>query len=202
MNRDLTLWGRFVKVVSPTKLQILSTVLLSVAVLMAVQSAEILHRLGISDTAVQDSQSQVQERFSVVSHSLLASNIALVGFWSIVGLVAYLICWAGYNFFVEARNEVTLETQYENLGGHGGIVRAIVVKTVAMIGLVAIIFIFQYVLSLAVALTGPVIEQIFAGNLVAAIAGIFILSVEIYLVFTFFALAFSAWYRQEAFTEN
>ncbi|MBW4061707.1 hypothetical protein HJC99_04020 [Candidatus Saccharibacteria bacterium] len=201
MSAKSTFAGRLFKVIVPTRVQVLVSIFLSLSVLIAIESTTILHRFSISDVAVQGSRDQLQNRFSDVSNSLLASNIALVAFWSVVGLLAYLICWAGYNFLVEARNEVTLETQYENLGRHGGIIQTIAVKAVSCLGLVLTILMFRYALALAVALVSPVIADVIVGNILAAIAGVLALAIAIYLIIMFITLTFSAWYRPEAFTD-
>ena len=201
MNERLSFVGRLAKVIIPTRLQVLLCVSGSLAVMVVLEGASILYHFGVSSTDISTSQDQLRLRFDSLSHSVLASNIALVGFWSVVGLVAYLICWAGYNFIVEARNEVTLETRYENLGTHHGPWGTLGIKVVAAIGLLAVILSFKSGLNLAVSLFSPVIDEVTAGTILAAIAGIIVLAFMLYLVLVFLELTLSAWYRPEAFTD-
>ena len=201
MNQELTFAKRLVKVIVPTRVQTLGCVFLSMCALVFFESTSVLNRIGVNATALQASQGQLRERFSGITNSLLASNVALVAFWSVVGLIAYLLCWAGYNLLIEARNEVTLQTQYENRGRNHGPWKTLLIKAVVGAGLFAVIVTFRYGVALSLALVAPVIDQVLVGTVLAAAAGVIVMAVELYLVFLFIELLFSAWYRSEAFTD-
>jgi hypothetical protein len=201
MTGNLTFFERLIKVIAPTRLQALIAVFLSLGILAITQSSAILKRIGISDQALQSSNDQLKERFSFVSHSVLASNVALVAFWSAVGLVAYLICWAAYNLIIEARNEVTLETEYENRGVEHGPWLTLLIKGVGSIVLVVAIFTFRYGLALAFTLASAVIKSPTPLTALSGAMAVLILAVEIYLIFVSVELVISSWYRSEAFTD-
>lgn len=196
-----SLWSRLARVLIPTPMQVVLAVLISAIILLVIDGTAILHRVGISEAALQASQNQLHSRFTLLSTSPLASNIALVAFWSVVGLIAYIVCWAGYNLIIEARNEVTLETQYKNLGtGHGPWLD-IAVKALCAVVLIGLILTFKAALAFSLALLSPVINQVDVGTVLAAIGGVIVLAVDIYAIFAGAELVLSGWYRPEAFTE-
>jgi hypothetical protein len=194
--------SRFLRVFLPTRTQLIGCLAIALAAVIISESTSVIQHLGVSSDALRASQGQFQDRFSGLSHSLIVANLALVVFWSAVGLVAYLICWAGYNVMIEARNELTVETQYKNLGGHKGPWIGLAVKAVMGSALIASVIGLKYALALALTLVAPVVASQTPSSIGQAIGGVAILTLSLYLIVAFFELAFSAWYRPEAFTEE
>lgn len=54
--------------------------------------------------------------FSFLTDIPFANTAVIVLFWSGVGLVAYTLVWALINAFIEARNEIVVESEYINKG--------------------------------------------------------------------------------------
>jgi len=110
------IWSRLVSVLVPTFAQSLGSIVVALLILVFIQLDQVLRVLGIGDVAISAARTQLHERFTGLLGSPIASTTALVTFWASVGLIAYLVCWGAYNIIIEARNEVTLNTEYTNRG--------------------------------------------------------------------------------------
>jgi hypothetical protein len=161
----------------------------------------ILPRIGITPQAISASQVQFHDRFDVILRSPIAAQLALMTFWALVGLVAYLICWGVYNALIEARNEVTLSTAYTNRGHWRGPYETLAVKAVAGVGLAVILSNFWSGLSLWIALSSLALGQPSPENVGLALVGVVGLALQLYAVLVFIQLTFTPWYRAESFTD-
>lgn len=63
------------------------------------------------------------------------NTAVIVIFWSGVGLLAYTIVWALINAFIEARNEIVVETEYVNKGRLIDRLKAPILKSLLLIAL-------------------------------------------------------------------
>lgn len=191
------LLSNFGRTLVPTLAQVLGAVFLALAILIAMQSQMILSRLGISQAAIQATHDQVVQRFGIILESQIVSNIALVTFWATIGLVTYLICWGVYNVIIEARNEVTLETQYTNRQHWGGAVETLALKAVAAVLLMVLLSNFGYGLSFWSALAAPVMEDPSASAVTMVAVGVLGLAAQLYLLLVLIQLTITPWYRAD-----
>ena len=186
----------------PTSTQALGAVFVALGVLVVVQSQDILARFGISDDAIMSTRHQLVDRFNVILQSDIASSVALVSFWAAVGLVAYLVCWGGYNIFVEARNEAIIETQYTNHPLHWrGPLQTLGLKMFFAVLFLLYCMNFQYALAFWLAMTAPLLDHLDVSSILLTLGGVIGLSVQLYGLLLLLQLTFTPWYRPEAFTD-
>jgi hypothetical protein len=190
------------RILTPTLTQVLVALFLAIGGLLIAQTHEIFSRLGISDEAIQVTQQHVTSRFSVILKSALVGDIALVTFWAAVGLVAYLICWGLYNAVIEARNEVTIETQYTNKGHWQGVIETLALKAVAAVLTLVYVIVFQYGLALWLALASGLFTEFTMGNVLSAVLATLGMALQLYGLLVLIQLTLTPWYRAEAFTDQ
>ena len=205
MSTVPSLGERFVKVIIPTRVQVLGALLLSLIILAPTQSHALLVGLGLPSDIVAAGQTQFGSRFDNILNSTFVAQFALITFWAVVGLVTYLICWGAYNIFIEARNEVTLKTSYTNRGGGGhSPYRVLAFKAAAAGGLAVTIGALRYGFALAVALAARFSSSPSIATSIWAALAIVCLAVELYFIFIFIQLTFTPWYsaidQEESFT--
>jgi hypothetical protein len=202
MNNVAVLARGLVRVLIPTTLQVMAAVFIAMLGLLAAQTHELFARLGISEEAIGVARQHALDRFSVILQSSFVSNFALVAFWAGIGLVAYLLCWSAYNAVIEARNEVTIETQYTNKGHWQGIIETLALKAVAALLLMLYVVFFQYGLALWLALGAGLFTQVDAGHIVAALGAVLGLAAQLYGLLVLIQLTIMPWYRTEVFTDQ
>jgi hypothetical protein len=193
--------GRFVGTIRPTINQLVASLIIATAILIAAQSHALLSRIGITQQVIQNSGGQLNLRLDAALRANITGQIALVTFWAVVGLVAYLICWGVYNIFIEARNEVTLNTTYVNRGHWRGPWQTLALKALSGAGLVAVLLTIWPGFSAWVALSSRAVAQQNMGSVVLALAALLCFALQLYCVLAFVQLTFTPWYRAEAFTE-
>ncbi|HSX02922.1 MAG TPA: hypothetical protein VLI05_06465 [Candidatus Saccharimonadia bacterium] len=191
---------RFGRVLRPTLAQALGAIFLALATLTLAQTQSIFARLGISQEAVTATHNQVLMRFGVILESSITANVALVTFWATVGLIAYLVCWGLYNVIIEARNEVTLETQYMNRGHWHGAVETLALKAVAGVILMLYVGAFKYGLSLWLALASAPLDDLSTMSVLMAVLGVLGFASQLYGLLVLVQLTITPWYRKKAFT--
>jgi hypothetical protein len=201
MSLAQTLLRGFWRVLRPTPLQVLGSFMAALLVLIGAQSSTVLRSLGISAEAIQMASEDASHRFQLILESSLVSHVALVAFWAAIGLMAYLVCWAGYNLWISARNEVTIETQYTNKGQWDSMVETLAVKAVASLGLVLYLLSFQVLLAGWLTLTSGVLNNPTTPTALMAGLAVVGMAVQLYGLIILLQLAFTPWYRPEAFTD-
>jgi hypothetical protein len=202
MISQISLPARLVKVLVPTKSQTFISLILALGLLIIMNIRQGLELLGIDHTALDVSSAQFQDRFSVILSSKLAATTALVTFWACVGLIAYLICWSAYNALIEARNEVTLETQYTNRGHWRGPFETLGLKAVGAIALIGSVMLLKPGLALWLALGAPAFTHPDVLSVAAVIGAVLGLAIQFYLILAMIIVTFTPWYRKEAFTQQ
>jgi hypothetical protein len=204
MISQLSLPARLAKVLIPTKGQAFLTIFLAFAALVAMNIRQAYELFGINHATLDTTLEQFHDQYSTILNSQLASSTALVTFWASVGLIAYLICWSAYNVLIEARNEVTLETQYTNKGGHHwrGPYETAGLKAVGATALVAAVMLFKPGLALWLALGSTAFVTPNLTTILTAAGAVLGLAAQIYLVLAMVMVTFTPWYRKEAFTEQ
>jgi hypothetical protein len=203
MPAPVTFTRRLLAVVIPTSPQVLAALVVSLALLVCIHSAGLLKLIGITPAAISASQDQFHARFDSLLRSPIASHLALVTFWALVGLVAYLVCWGAYNVLIEARNEVTLNTAYVNRGHWRGPYETLALKSIAAVGLALIIVSLWNGISFWLALSDSAVIDPSVANVIYAVIAVLGLALQLYSVLVFIQLTFTPWYRAEAaFTES
>ena len=104
MSAPLPFQQRFLAIIIPTPAQYAIAFVASSVMLVLAHSKGILEMMEINSDAVNAVNNQFHAFFDGWLQSPIISQIAVMAFWAAVGLVAYLICWAGYNALIEARN--------------------------------------------------------------------------------------------------
>ncbi|HEY2003525.1 MAG TPA: hypothetical protein VGH44_00220 [Candidatus Saccharimonadia bacterium] len=201
MAARLSLTARLMNLVIPTGPQVFVSLVLSAIIICFAQSQSLLEHFGITSAAIALSQNEFHSRFDVLLRSDIASHIALVTFWAIVGLVAYLICWAVYNMLIEARNEVTLTTTYTNRGHWRGPYQTLALKAVASVGLAIALSLLWRGASFWITLFSQAITTPSIVTSCWALVSILVFAFQLYAVFVFVLLTFTPWYHAEAFTD-
>jgi len=201
MSARLSLTDRLLSLVVPTGPQALVSLVLSAVVVCFAQSQTLLEHLGITPAAIALSQNEFHSRFDVLLRSDIASHIALVTFWAIIGLVAYIICWSTYNLLIEARNEVTLNTSYTNRGVWRGLSQVLALKVGAGVGSAIMLSLLWRGASFWITLFGQAFSMPSIAASCWALVSILAFAIQLYAVFVFAQLTFTPWYHSEAFTD-
>ncbi len=202
MSVPVSFGRRLASVALPTKAQVVMSLMASLVLIIGAQWSQVLTRLGIGDAALNATRDQFHERFSAVLTSQIASSAALVTFWAAVGLIAYIICWGAYNILIEARNEVTLETQYTNRGHWRGPFETMGLKAAGAVLLGGALLLLKPGIALWLSLSAPVFGASTAADVLQAIAAVAGLAVQLYLILAFALLTFTPWYRAVTFTDQ
>lgn len=197
MSAPITFTRRMLAVIIPTSPQILAALVVSLALLAGIHSAAILKLIGITPEGISASQDQFHARFDALLRSPIASHLALVTFWALVGLIAYLVCWGAYNVLIEARNEVTLNTAYVNRGHWRGPYETLALKSIAGVGLALIAVSLWNGISFWLALSAPAVSNPSVSSVLLAVVAVLGLALQLYSVLVFVQLTFTPWYRAE-----
>ena len=155
---------------------------------------------GIGDVALTATRAQLHDRFDSLLTSPIASTTALITFWASVGLVAYLISWSGYNLLIEARNEVTLNTEYMNRGHWRGHLETLALKAAGAAVLIALIALLKPGFALWAALAAPALVVPTVTTVVVAIGAALGFALQLYCILALALVTFTPWYREEIFT--
>jgi hypothetical protein len=185
----------------PTPAQVLLASVVSLIAFIGVQSQPLLRIVGVTPEAISASEDQFHANFDAILRSSVASHLALMTFWALVGLVAYLVCWGAYNILIEARNEVTLNTAYVNRGHWRGPYETLALKAIAAVGLAIILVSFFNGLPFWFSLSTPAVSAPTIASVGLALFGVIGLAAHLYVVFVFIQLTFTPWYRAESLPE-
>ncbi len=200
------LLARFRAVAVPTPPQALIAVFISLLILALSQSQALLVRLGLASDILGLGGDQLKLRFDVILRSSFASQLALIAFWATIGLFAYLMCWSAYNFFVDARNKLTITTGYTNqatpTARHwSSLGQILLLKIAAALGLALLIASLKYGLSFWTAIASLAAAQPSAVTIAQALGAVIGLALQLYLFLALIQLTFTPWYRADTFTD-
>lgn len=201
MSAPVSFIDRLLRIIVPTTTQVLGSIFLSLVILVGTQGTAVLLRIGITPQAISASENQFHDQFASILRSPIASRLALMTFWALVGLIAYLICWGAYNIIIEARNEVTLNTAYTNRGHWRGVYETLSLKAIAAVGLAMLVTSLWYGVSFWLTLSSGAVDQPSVSTALTALLAIIGLAVQCYAVFVFLQLTFTPWYREQSFTD-
>jgi hypothetical protein len=200
VSAQLSFLSRLREVLIPTLSQVLGCYFLSLILLASAQSHALIQRLGVTQAGLVVAGNQFDVSFNTILRSPITGQAALVAFWAITGLVAYLVCWGAYNLIIEARNEVTLSTTYTNQGARSGLVEVLAVKAVSSCGLALVLLTMGPGISIWFALSADAVTQSSIGSIGHALIAVVCFALQLYATLAFVQLTFTPWYRPEAFT--
>ncbi len=201
MSAQFSFRRRLALVLIPTPIQLLACVVVALVLIIGVYSQRILALIGIDDMALSVTRLALHGRFESVLSSPISQTVALATFWSGVGIVAYLVSWIGLSLFNQARNELTLTTEYTNLGHWRGPYETLGLKFIGAAALLVCVALLKpglalwlFLVSALLAAPSPI------GGLIALVAALG-LAAQLYLILAFAFVTFTPWYRPEAFTD-
>ncbi len=100
----------------PTPLGLVIYALITVFIFGAINIASIINRLFGQAVFKGLGAGDYLGLLTGLSNYPIINTIVIVIFWGGVGLIAYTIVWALINAFIEARNEIVVESEYANKG--------------------------------------------------------------------------------------
>jgi hypothetical protein len=177
MNNPSSIKAFFVLII-PTPLQATGALVIALFGMLALQRHALLQHFGGGETIEPAATHQFNLQVAHVLGLSLVGQFAIIVFWSIVGLAAYLLVWLLNNALINARNEVIIGTSYTNQKGPRFHPINTLLKIVALIAMVASTAALPYGLNAWLRLYA----------LVLAVAGVLGFAVELYLSFMLFQI--------------
>ena len=187
---------KIIDLIKPTAAQTFSFIGLALVIVLAANIRQIYALAGIEATALNAALDQFQAQTSGILTSQFASTATLVTFWAIIGMIAYLICWSAYNFMIEARNEVTLKTQYTNQGHRTSGIGGFIAKLVAGGFLLLLLMMFRPGFAYWLELAAPAFIDLVPEAIAMGVAAVLGLAAQLYLVLVLSLATIKPWYRK------
>lgn len=100
----------------PTKLEVLVYFVVGWLIFIFLKIELIINRLAAAPLPKEISAEDYLGSLSFLAEFPLINTAVIVIFWSGIGLAAYTLVWAIINAFIEARNEIVVESEYVNKG--------------------------------------------------------------------------------------
>jgi hypothetical protein len=202
MSAQFSFRRRLALVLIPTPSQALACFILAIVLLIGPHVAQILSLIGLSDSALSILKLSVRGWLESVLTMPISQTVAFMTFWLGVGLITYLVCWLGLILLSQARNELTLTTNYTNRGHWQGPYETLALKCVGAAVLVTCVAILKPGLVLWLGVVGTYFSgPNLSGGLFALFATLGF-AVQLYLILAFALVTFTPWYRAEAFTDS
>ena len=202
MSAQFSLRRRLALVLIPTPTQALGCIILAVVLLIVPYITRILALIGITDSYLSLFNVAVHGRLETILTAPISQTVAYLTFWLGVGIVTYLTCWLGLILLSQARNELTLTTNYTNRGHWQGPYETLALKCVGAAVLVTCVAILKPGLVLWLGVVGAYFSgPNLSGGLFALFATLGF-AVQLYLILAFALVTFTPWYRAEAFTDS
>ena len=202
MSAQFSFRRRLALVLIPTPSQVVACALVAIVVILGAHAQRVLALIGINNMALSVTRVAVHGRFETILNSPISQTVALITFWSGVGVVTYLICWFGLSLFNQAHNELTLTTEYTNRGHGRGPYDALILKTIGAAALIAAVALLKPGLALWLAMAGAFLATPTAIDGLYSIFAALGLAAQIYLVLACALATFTPWYKAEAFTDE
>lgn len=202
MAAELSFGRRLLAVLLPTKSQAFACIIIALLVLVGAHARRVLALIGVDSAVLDISGTVVHGRLEPILTSQISASVALVTFWGGIGLAAYLICWSAFNLLIQARNEITLTTQYTNRGRWRDPIEALGIKLAGAAILIGIIALLRAALALWLSVVAGFLVAPEPASGLFALAATFGLAAHLYLILAFALVTFTPWYRPEAFTDR
>lgn len=183
----MNLTGRLPAIIIPTPLQAVVSVLVSGVAMGLIQREALTKHFSDSGALTFSPTHQFNLNVAHVLGLYLVGQAAIIIFWAIVGLFAYLLVWWLHNLLITARNEVIVHTSYTNQKGNGFNLVRVLLKLGSLLLLVGSTALLPYGLNAWLRLWQPLLNSEF--SLIGAtlvIGSIFGFAIELYLSFMIF----------------
>ncbi len=200
MSAQVPFRRRLAYVLIPTPAQSLTCLLVALIIIIAAQSQQALAFVGIDDKALSLFSLAVHGRIGPLLASRFSETFALITFWSVVGVVAYLVCWIGFSLYAQARNELTLTTEYTNRGHWRGPYETLGLKAAGAVCLLAGVTLLKSGITLWLSMAGHFLAAPSTANGLLALVAVLGLAIQLYSLLALALVTFTPWYRPEAFT--
>ena len=201
MSVQISFGRRLALELMPTPIQTLGCIVMAFVINIVINAQRALDFLGITNFALDVTRAELHGRFEAVLTSPISASLALITFWSGVGLISYLVCWGAYSLLLQARNEVTLNTEYTNRGHWRSPYHTLALKAVSATFLFATVAALKPGLAFWLAVSEGVLVGPDLYSAALALGATLALAVQLYLILAFALLTFTPWYRPQAFTD-
>lgn len=188
-----------VRVIVPTFMQGVVSLLLAAVVLVLVQSQLLLVKLGISKGAADAARAQVLHWVDVVLGWL--SNSSQITFGALAVLAVYLLIWVIYNGVIVSRTAMSPDTQSIDPSVWIDLLQELGVKALAGLGLVFYLAYFRVGLALWLGWAPAALDSVTLMSVLQSLGAFFGLAAQLYGVLALFQLATLPWYSAEAAEE-
>ncbi len=177
------------EIIVPTPLQSVVSVLVSGVSMTLIQREALSRHFSNGDIPEFSPTHQLNLNVTHVLGLYLVGQIAIIIFWAIVGLVAYLIVWWAHNLLISARNEVIVQTSYMNQKGSRFDVIGLFFKFASLILLIGSTALLPYGLNAWLRLWQPLLASEFTVlGIVQVMGAVLGFAVELYLSFMLFQI--------------
>lgn len=178
---------RFWSIFLPTPLQAVMSFIVALVVILFVQRQALITHFADGQILETTTTKQLNLQVANILGLSIVGQAAIIFFWAIVGLGAYLIVWVLHNALISARNEVIITTAYTNQKGSRFNIAGMALKIVALIAAVFSIATIPYGLNFWLSLW----QELFQAQLSLAGFGLALVSIvgfaaELYLSFILF----------------
>ncbi len=174
-------------IILPTPLQAILAFLISLFLMLNLQRHALLLHFAAGQALAPVASHQFNLQIAYVLGLSLVGQAAIIIFWSIIGLGSYLIVWFINNAFINARNEVIINTSFVNKGRHRFHPLSLAEKLIALIATIASIATLPYGLNAWLRLWQELLNGPFTWHALAlALGSVIGFSCELYLSFMFF----------------
>lgn len=196
MTSRTSIGRKIISVLTPTLGQTLFAVLIALVIVIAVNIHQVFILSGIDRGALDTVLGQYNQHTSGFLTTKAAGSAALITFWAMIGMAAYLICWCAYNLMIEARNEVTLTTQYTNQGRRAVNFVSIGIKIISAALLLGVIALQRPGFDFWLTMAQPAFQNLSLINILTAAGAVLGLAAQLYLIFAMIVATFTPWYRK------
>ncbi len=172
------------RLILPDAVQVVVCTILTLLILVAVYHQTIFAQLAsVTGAAPNYAQSSFQSQLQQLNQYVWLKNLMIGGFSAAVGIVAYIGYLMFTNLFIEARNEVLIDTQYINKGSLLGRL-GLIIQRLLMIAILIILLYLSWNQFLPYSLS--LIEDTLLGgnNWLASLGGLAAVWLNLYLIWT------------------
>lgn len=181
-------WTQIRAIVVPTPLQALASVIVSGVAMGLIQRDALTNHFSNGATLTFSPTHQFNLNVAHVLGLYLVGQAAIIIFWAVVGLFAYLLVWWLHNLLITARNEVIVHTSYTNQKGRFDPI-GIILKLASLVLLIGSTSLLPYGLNAWLRLWQPLLTSELTVQGVALVVGsVAGFAVELYLSFMLFQL--------------
>ena len=180
---------RLREIIIPTFLQALVSLVVSGVALALIQREVLTNHFSNGATMAFSPIHQFNLNVAHILGLYLVGQAAIIIFWAIVGLFAYLVVWWLNNLLITARNEVIVHTSYTNQKAGNFDPIGIILKLATLILLVGSMALLPYGLNGFLRLWRPLLTTgLNLQSIVLVVGSVVGFAAELYLSFMLFQL--------------